>query len=251
MFPIFPNNARGAVSLTYDDATPDHLDAAIVDLESSGLRGTFFIPTRTAGASFLDRAEAWRHAVVRGHEIGNHTQYHPCAAGPDWVKPNFSLEAYTLARMEAELATANRDLDEVAGAAERRSFAYPCCQSYIGPDQTSYRPMAARLFPACRGGPGRKLVDPFDCDFAFIPAWVIRHDTPLEHVLQFIDDAVEDGRWAVLVFHTIGGRGPLAIPRATHQSIVEYVAARRAEAWCETFLKVAQHIRQATRRPWQ
>lgn len=252
MIPIFPNTARGAVSLTYDDATPDHLDAAVPDLERHGLRGTFFVATRMPGSCLGARAADWRAAAGRGHEIANHTQHHPCGMGPDWVKPNFSLEAYSLARMEAELAAANRDLDETVGPAPHRSFAYPCCQSYVGPDQASYRPMAERLFPACRGGPGRRLIDPFDCDYAFLPAWVIRAETPLEHVLSLIDDAGEQGKWAVLVFHTIGtGRPPLAVPRATHQSIVEYVAAQRPQVWCDTFLNVATQVRAATGRPWR
>jgi peptidoglycan-N-acetylglucosamine deacetylase len=252
MPPIFPNAARGAVSLTYDDGSADHLDAAMPDLERHGLRGTFFVATRLKSewSCFEQRPAEWRAAATRGHEIGNHTQYHPCGKGPDWVKPNFSLEAYSLARMEAELTAANRDLDDAVGPASARSFAYPCCQSYVGPEQTSYRPMAARLFPACRGGAGRQLVDPFDCDFAFVPSRIITAKTPLRDVLHFVDEAVEQQKWAVLTFHNVGPAAtPLAVPRPTHEAIVEYVARRRADVWCDTFLAVASHLRASLKIP--
>jgi sialate O-acetylesterase len=95
---IYPNGARGAVSLTYDDALAVHLDTAMPQLESFGLRGTFYIPTRASMAdAWRERPADWRAAAERGHEIANHTQYHPCSITHDWVKPNFSLESYSLA----------------------------------------------------------------------------------------------------------------------------------------------------------
>lgn len=244
----FPNGASGAVSLTYDDGVPAHLDSAAPDLESVGLRGTFFVPTRRAGSCLLDRADDWRALAARGHELGNHTQFHPCGKGPAWVKPNFSLEAYSLARMESELTAANRDLDEATGVAAVRTFAYPCGQSYVGPDGESFRPMAARLFAACRGAGDRRLIDPFDCDRSLLPAWTIRAATPLDDIFEQLDDAVERGRWAVLVFHGIADgasqarrdAGDLTIARSTHQAVVEYVQKlnRDGVIWCATFLDV-------------
>jgi hypothetical protein len=152
--------------------------------------------------------------------------------------------------MEAELLAAGRDLDATCGPAGSRSFAYPCCQSDVGPEKTSYRPLAARLFPACRGGPDRLLVNPMECDFAFVPGWVVKNDTPLRSILSFVDEAIDRGQWAVLVFHNVGVASPLSVPRATHQSVVDYAARRRQDLWVETFLGVAMRIREATKRPW-
>src|SRR3982751_5926104 len=92
---IFPNECRGAVSLTYDDALDAHLDHAMPDLEAAELRGTFYIPTRRENA-WRTRPDEWKAAHGRGHEIANHTQYHPCSGKHPWVLPNFRLEAYSL-----------------------------------------------------------------------------------------------------------------------------------------------------------
>jgi len=246
---IFPNHCRGAVSLTYDDALDAHLDNAIPDLEAAGLRGTFYIPTRQENA-WQTRPDQWRAAHARGHEIANHTQYHPCSGKHPWVKPNFRLEAYSLARMESELLGAAADLMPVIGAGAT-SFAYPCGEWTVGPDESTYRPMIARLFPAGRGVALKKqLVDPLDCDFSFVPAWVLTDKTRTDDVIGFIDDAIEHARWAVLIFHGVGGGHAIDVARDTHRAICRELAVRREEIWCDTFLAVAQHIRQKSSKPW-
>ena len=244
---FFPNNHRAAISLTYDDALPQHLDLVMPQLESFGLRGTFYIPTQSKGDSaWITRPQDWKTAVGRGrHEIANHTQYHPCGMhGRDWVKPNFSLEAYSLARIEDELIHASRDIAEVIGDQGAISYAYTCGDDWVGPEKISYRPVVARLFPAARGVGNRKLVDPYDCDLNFVPGWAMVETTKLEDVLAFIDQAVETGRWAVLVFHGVGGGHHINVSAQFHLEILDRIATLRDQIWCDTFVKVAEKIRQ-------
>jgi hypothetical protein len=238
----FSNGAAAGVSLTYDDGFASHLDVVAPDLEALGLRGTFFAHTQRPPSCVMDRPTEWRALVSRGHEVGNHTQYHPCGMDISGSKPNFSLEAYSLARMESELLAAERDLDFAVGKASRRSFAYPCCQTYVGPEKTSYRPMAARLFAVCRGGGGATHADPFDCDFAFVPAWCAVRATPLEKILAFVDRSIAERKWGVLVFHGIGGDDDwLTVGREMHHSLLQYIARRRDEGAlaCDTFRNIA------------
>jgi peptidoglycan-N-acetylglucosamine deacetylase len=69
------NNHRAAVSLTFDDARPVHLDVAIPELNKRHLRATFFVIV-----SKLTRLDEWRKAQSEGHEIGNHSVSHEHAA---------------------------------------------------------------------------------------------------------------------------------------------------------------------------
>src|SRR5689334_12514889 len=64
-----------AVVLTYDDALNTHLDHVIPLLDSFGLKGTFYL---TAYAPACKRIDDWRKAAAEGHELGNHTLFHPC-----------------------------------------------------------------------------------------------------------------------------------------------------------------------------
>jgi peptidoglycan/xylan/chitin deacetylase (PgdA/CDA1 family) len=173
---LFPDGRRAALSLTYDDGAAQHLDVVMPDLEAVGLRGTFYVHTRQdPGSAWHTRRDEWRAAAGRGHEIGNHTQYHPCGKHFDWIKPNFSLEAYGLGRMEAELVAASRDLDEAVGPSPMRSFAYTCGEEFVGPEHTSFRPLADRLFPASRAG--RDVSADLWCDTFFNVTMHIRRVT--------------------------------------------------------------------------
>ena len=248
---IFANGARGAVSLTYDDALDAHLDVVIPQLESFGLRGTFYIPTRAPMAeAWRARPNDWRAAAARGHEIANHTQYHPCSIAHDWVKPNFSLEAYSLARMEPELVGATNEIRKVTGVDRVPSFAYPCCEEFVGPERTSYRPMVNRLFPAARGGAKRELADPFACDLAFVPAWAIHEKTQLADAKGFIDEAIDRGHWAVLIFHGVGGGHAISVSAQFHVELCDHIVSRKSDLWCDTFLNVVTRVRESTNRPW-
>ena len=72
----WPNGAKAAVCLTYDDGVDIHLDHAAPDLEAVNLRGTFYVPGHSR--SLYERMDEWRALAARGHEIGNHTVFHPC-----------------------------------------------------------------------------------------------------------------------------------------------------------------------------
>lgn len=242
---LFPRATVGAVSLTYDDALSVHLDHAMPDLEACDLCGTFYIPTRSSPGGAWDRRPAdWKGASSRGHEIGNHTCHHPCSRSKPWVRPGNALEDYDLARIEAELHDASDDIAAVVGT-HPTSFAYTCCQDWVGPEHTSFRPLASRLFPASRGG-GNRLADLSDLDLSFVPALGIVESMPLDEILRFIDSAATRRGWAVLMFHGVGGGHNANCSRDTHQAICRYLQTRRDSLWCDTFVNVALRIRQAS-----
>ena len=87
------NNKKCAVVLTYDDAMPNQLNYAIPLLDSFGLKGTFYLTGYSK--AFGPRIKDWRKAAAKGHELGNHTLFHPCTGGPhgrEWVKPEYDFQ---------------------------------------------------------------------------------------------------------------------------------------------------------------
>jgi peptidoglycan/xylan/chitin deacetylase (PgdA/CDA1 family) len=241
----FPHGTRGAVSLTYDDALDVHFAHAMPDLEAAGLRGTFYVPTGEHPImNWTRRQPDWRAAVGRGHEVGNHTVHHPCAGCHTFVKKGFTLEEYDLARMEAELRQATAALRVGVGDTAARSFAYTCCEDFVGPDHTRYRPLCEKLFLASRGGgPDPELADPTTVDFRYVPSWAVVEKTPLPDILRFLDTAAERGHWAVLQFHGVGGGHGMNVTRETHQAICRHLNAQRDVLWTDTFVNVAAHLK--------
>jgi peptidoglycan/xylan/chitin deacetylase (PgdA/CDA1 family) len=243
---LFPERRRAAVSLTYDDGFAQHLDNAIPDLEAAGLRGTFYIPTGhgMTSSTWHTRSAEWKAVAERGHEIGNHTQHHPCSLSHKWVKPNRSLEVYDLSRMEMELVAASRDIRAVVGENYHHTYAYTCGEDWVGQARVSYCPMVRRLFPAARLGGGKELVDPMDVQLERVPAWVVPAQSRAEPIIHFIDSAIEQNRWAVLVFHGVQGGHALDVSRQTHRAVCAHIAKQIDELHCAPFIEIANHLRQ-------
>lgn len=250
MIGLFPRGCTGAVSFTYDDALDVHIDHAAPDLESHNLRGTFYIPTRQQpSGAWPRRPDEWRNLAIRGHEIANHTQHHPCGRHFNWIKPGMALEDYDLVRMETELRAATDEIRNVCGPSSSRTFAYTCSEDYVSPEKISFRPLADRLFIASRGGTPT-LADPQTIDFSYVPSLVIKLEMPLQEILDFIDRAASEHKWAVLMFHGCGGGHRLDVTRDNHQAICQHIAVQRSRLWCDTFENVATDLRQALDRPW-
>ena len=104
-----------AVVLTYDDAINEHLDNAAPLLDSLGLKATFYITGFST--SMQSRLPDWRNLATRGHELGNHTLYHPCVGGKgrEWVKPEYDMNTYTVQRMVDETRMNNVFLQALDG----------------------------------------------------------------------------------------------------------------------------------------
>src|ERR1700754_2277189 len=126
------NNKACAVVLTYDDAIDAALDNVIPALDSLNLRGTFYLIG--SSPALAARMPEWRKAAAHGHELGNHSLYHPCDGslpGRGFVTPETDLSKYTIARAVKEIRMNNTLLKAIDGKSTR-TFAYPCGDLTIG-----------------------------------------------------------------------------------------------------------------------
>ena len=87
------NGRSCAVVLTCDDTLNDHLENVIPSLDTAGLKGTFLVTARSN--SLRTRLQDWRKASLNGHELGNHTLFHPCLGASRkraWVESEYDLD---------------------------------------------------------------------------------------------------------------------------------------------------------------
>src|SRR5438128_824262 len=120
------NGMSCAVALTYDDALNIDLTNVVPALDSFGLKGSFYISDYFGGLK--NQIPKWRKAAMEGHELGNHTVYHPCSGslpGRSFVTPDYDLDHYSFKRIRDEINTMNTILYSIDGKTER-TFAYPC-----------------------------------------------------------------------------------------------------------------------------
>ena len=231
----WPNGAGAAVCLTYDDSLASQLDVAFPQLQTAGLKGTFFLMGN--GSTMVDRVDDWREVAAAGHELANHSLFHPCRKGlpgRDWVSDDHDLDHYTLTRVESELEITNTLLHAIDGETTR-TFAYPCGDTAVANDTQSFFSIANKLFIASRG------VDPnlasmrsfqFSDTPAFDPSGKDVSDS-----IAYLEECYKKGTVAIFFMHGVGG-DYLVTDTDLHQQILNYLVQNKDRFWTDTFKNV-------------
>lgn len=232
----WPDGKKAAVVFTYDDGLDCHLDVAIPQLDEFGFKGTFFCPGQSP--SLYSRMDEWREIVRNGHEIGNHTLFHPCnGSRGDWVKPEYDLKNYTPAQIVNELRTANTLLKAIDGN-EKRTFGYTCSDYIAG--GTDFTPEVKKMFVAARcDGPVPQTMD--DYDVFKTPSWGVNSPTA-EDLVAYVEKAKANGTIAVFMFHSVGG-GYLNVGAEEHRKLLKYISENESEFYTGTFMEVMEYIK--------
>jgi peptidoglycan-N-acetylglucosamine deacetylase len=235
------NGKPCAVVLTYDDALNVHLDNVIPALDSLGLKGTFYI----IGSSDVlrNRMSDWAAAAKRGHELGNHTLFHPCVggvAGREWVPRDYELNHYTKKRMVDEIAMANTLLESLDGK-KQRTFAYPCGDMSAG--DSSYVRDVMGLCSGARGVQG-KLETLDGIDIYNIGSFMI-NGQPGEDLVRLVDDAMASHALVVFLFHGVGGEHSINVSLDAHRELLQYLKKQEKSVWVGTLSDVVEWLRKS------
>lgn len=226
-----------AVVLTYDDALDVHLDNAIPLLDSLNLRGTFYL-TAYADAS-KKRAGDWKKAADKGHELGNHTLFHPCAGGPgrEWLQPEYDMNKYTVRRMEDEIRMTNVFLENIDHK-KKRTFAFTCGDMKIG-DSSFINGMKAD-FAAARAV-RHEMHKIHEVDLYNVDCYGVNGETG-EQMIQWVKKAVETNSLLVILFHGVGGAHSLNVSLEAHRTLLTYLKQNEKDIYIAPMVTVAEHI---------
>lgn len=245
----WPEGRRAAVSLTYDDGLPQHRQEVAPLLEHHGLRATFYLPINS---DLVDEPGAWHRVATAGHELGNHTIFHPCRkrddSSTDWLDDGQDLRRYTIARWEREVGLANRILTMI-DRRSIRSFGNTCHQVTVGPDDApvSIGPSILRFFSAARGRRTDTPIDPITCDLADLGCHTA-DGRSFEQLVPEIERTMEVGGWIIYCMHGVGGGHGLSIDGEEHALLVDFLAGLSDMVWTAPVAEVAEHV-QAARAP--
>lgn len=227
----WPEGQKAAVSLSYDDALHSQLDHAIPALNKYNLRASFYL---TLSAPVVrERLEEWRSAAAAGHELGNHTLFHPCSKTPpgrEWVALHNNLDLYTLGQIEQEIYTANSFLKAIDGR-EERTLTPPCIDSLVS--DGNYIEAARGEFVAIKGYE-QGLPEGFT-------SIMFPSGTSGEELIAFVKAAAERGGLANIIFHGIGG-DHLTVSTEAHETLLKYLDENREIYWTDTYLNIMKHV---------
>jgi peptidoglycan-N-acetylglucosamine deacetylase len=233
------NGKSCAVVLTYDDALNIDLTNVIPALDSVGLKGTFYISDYFDGLK--DQIFKWRKAAEEGHELANHTIWHPCEGGRpgrEFVKPESDLNNYTVTRMVKEIKAMNNILKAIDGKTER-TFAYPCGDTKI--HDTTYLDGLKNEFIAARDVSPEML--PINkIDLYNIDCYGINGQTG-EQLIDLVKQAMKTHTLLVFLFHGVGGEHSLNVSLEAHSALLHFLQQNEKDIWIAPMIDVAKYIK--------
>jgi sialate O-acetylesterase len=223
---------KAIIVLTYDDALPSQLDIALPQLDSMGFKGTFFL------TGYLTQATipSWRQVAQHGHELANHSLYHPCFVNPGKGNPADNSANYTVYMIKREIAEMNNLLYAVDGKAGARTYAYPCTEIAVGGVKYADSLSAASIVKYARigGGPDAVITDFKKIDPMQVPSWGIHGGVTGDELIAFAKKAQQTGGLAIFMFHGVGG-DYIITPAAAHKQLLLYLKQHQDEIEVRTF----------------
>ena len=227
-----------AVVLTYDDAINQHLDNAIPVLDSLELKATFYVTAFST--SVQTRLNDWKKLAVNGHELGNHTLYHPCMGGKgrEWVSKEYDMSTYTVRRMVDETRMTNLFLQALDGKA-KRTFAFTCGDMKIG--DSSFINGMKNDFIAARAV-RNQMHKINEIDLYNVDCYMVNGESGAQ-MIEWAKKAMETNSLLVILFHGVDGGNALNVSLPAHREFLKYLKQNERDIWIAPMIDVAEHIK--------
>ena len=234
-----------AVVLTYDDALNIDISNVLPALDSFGLKGTFYISDYFGG--LRNQVPTWRKAAANGHELGNHTVFHPCLGnlpGRSFVSADYDLNHYSFRRIKDEINAMNTLLFSIDGRTER-TFAYPCGDTKIR--DTPYIDPLKPQFIAARGVQSR-MQELNNVDLYDIDCFTMNGHSGAE-MTELVKKAMQSHTLLVFLFHGVGGEHSLNVSVRAHHDLLAFLKQHQKEIWIAPLIDIARYIKQHQQPP--
>ena len=204
---------KGLVTLSFDDGWKCIYDNAFPLLEKAGVKSTHYIITGYLDAVQMPQYMNAEHILAlqkAGHEIGCHTVAHK----------HLPVEPDELIRDEINLSKAYLQKLDI----NAESFAYP----YGEYDDRVVQVVKDAGF-LCARSTIRGFNDQ-DTDPLLLKVQAVKVDTKVSEVSSWIDQALKDKTWLILMFHQIdhGGREWSTTPEILSE-ILDYINLKQIQ----------------------
>jgi peptidoglycan/xylan/chitin deacetylase (PgdA/CDA1 family) len=244
-----PNSPKRAIiCLTYDDGLATQLSTVIPQLDSAGLKATFFLNSIQGSSQSNvigqtpEAVLGWSSAARNGHELANHTLFHACPEKLGWDKA-VSIENYTIDKIIKEIETENTILSLLDPQRKTRSFAFPCNNVFIaGTDYSKIIKDKGFVTFGRTGGDSNSIITDFKhLNTMQVPSWHVWTGTTLNELIAFAEKTKKAGGMGVYQFHGVGGQ-IFEISSEAHKAFLQYLKTHQGEYWVTTFSEAMEFI---------
>lgn len=242
------HSKQAIICLTYDDGLETQLSTVIPQLNTAGLKATFFLNSIQGSAKSdvigqtPEAVLGWTNAAKDGHELANHTLFHACPEKLGWDK-SVSIETYTINKIVTEIKAENIFLSLLDPKRKERSFAYPCNNSSIGDTDYSTFIKKQQLVKYARtGGDSNSVITNFKkLNPMKVPSWHVWTGTTLTQLIAFAEKVKKAKGMGVYQLHGVGGQ-IFQISSETHREFLAYLKAHPEDYWVTTFSEAMDYV---------
>lgn len=198
----------GMVSINFDDGKLTAFNNAVPILDRAGLKSTHYIDTGFfSSPGYVGSAEVL-DLQSRGHEIGSHTRSHP------------DLTKVSPDRLATELAGSRGDLLNIGITAQTFAYPYGYYNDAVVTAVQSAGYIGARSSHGGANGPNQ--------DRYQLKCMTILSTTAEADVRNWIDSAIANKTWLVLLFHDVDATGTTySVAPQFFQHVVDYVVQKQ------------------------
>lgn len=228
---VWPEGQKLAISLSYDDGLDSQLDNALPALEKLNFKASFYVLPNAA--SLDNRLGEWKEIAKKGHELGNHSMFHPCRKSlPDreWVQPHHDLDTYSLEEIFEELTTANTFLKALDGRTER-TFTPPCGDVLAGKED-EYMTKLQELFVASKGQ---------GVQTGFSVVWAPT-DVSGNELIAYVKNVPSQTRLVNIIFHGIGG-DHLPVSSEAHKELLNFLSDNSKDYYVDSYINIMKYVK--------
>lgn len=242
------NSKRAIICLTYDDGLETQLTTVLPQLDSIGFKATFFLPSIQGSSQSVvigqtpEAVLGWTNAAKHGHELANHTLFHPCPENIGWDK-SVAINNYTIDRLITEVHTQNILLSLLDNVQKQRAFAFPCGNAFIGDiDYPKVLKEKGLITFARAGGDSNSVITDFKhLDKIKVPSWHVWTGTSLQQLISFAEKVKKSGGMGIYQFHGVGGN-IFSITPETHKAFLKYLKEHQDDYWITTFSEAMEYV---------
>ncbi|MDM7925299.1 MAG: polysaccharide deacetylase family protein [bacterium] len=221
----WPADRAAAYTIGFDDFRDSHFDVARPELNRAGIKGTFYVNTRS-----VTRWNSLRRMAEEGHEIASHT----------WSHPRCSVIGENELRREIERAI--EDIRNHLPAVQK----VPCFSYPYGLLDESSKAVVSRYHLCARSGvEGVETGDAEHADLRALKAVGAYPPHDIDRLNAFVTDAVASRGWIIVYFHSVSDRnrsGPETIPLELFRRHLSFVLGRGDDLWMATQGQAASYL---------
>jgi peptidoglycan-N-acetylglucosamine deacetylase len=216
---FWPQGAKAAISLTYDDALPGQVIHGVPSLDAKGFKATFFL---TTGSSRWN-ANLWKPLAQSGHELASHSVTHN--------------NKITRAAMEQEVIDSLAVIKSLGVTQPLFTFAYP--NGALNGTDGTFGPLVLKHTIAARGLDGAATDRTATINWSNVSSRIL---STADNFDSLVSGVIAKGSWLTFVAHGIEDDAYLNIPKAKHDELLNVLAAKGKELWVAPFITVADYL---------